>query len=135
MAACRELANVHFLGAKPVDAIANYLIYMDVNLMFYRLAEASWIMSGYPLKLHEYLAAGRPVVSADVPSVRPFSHVVQIANGPDEWQLAIEVALSQGGRGSRQDRMAVAADNSWSKRVTILRDWLASLTSATKSAS
>ena len=133
MAACRELANVHFLGAKPVDAIANYLIYMDVNLMFYRLAEESWIMSGYPLKLHEYLAAGQPVVSVDLPSVRPFSHVVQIANGPDEWQEAIEMALSQGGRGSRHDRVAVAGENSWSNRVTTLRAWLTSLISATKS--
>ena len=129
IAACRTLSNVHFLGAKPVGEVANYLVHMDANLMFYRVDERSWINAGYPLKLHEYLAAGHPVVSADLPTVRPFSHVVQIAKGADGWAQAIQDALTEGGCGSSQGRMLVAAENSWDKRVETLRDWLVTLKS------
>ena len=47
--------------------------------MCYRLSDDLWVEGIYPLKLHEYLAAGRPIVSADVPSIRPFADVVAIA--------------------------------------------------------
>ncbi|MBA4175627.1 MAG: hypothetical protein C0505_03570 [Leptothrix sp. (in: Bacteria)] len=128
IASCRALPNVHFLGAKPASHIARYLVGMDVNLMFYRLSASSWISAGYPLKLHEYLATGHPVVSADVPSVRPFSHVVRIADGVNDWHAAIEDALLRGGQGSPQERIAVAAENSWAKRVETLEAWLTEAT-------
>lgn len=126
-AQCQSLPNVHFLGSKRVDEIPHYLSYMDVNLMLYRLSDRSWINSGYPLKLHEYLAVGHPVVSADVPSVRPFSGVVRIAKGIDDWQLAITDALENGGTGSRDERRAVAAENSWDHRSDLLEEWLTKL--------
>jgi glycosyltransferase involved in cell wall biosynthesis len=96
---CDSLPNVHFLGSKRIDEIPRYLAHMDVNLMIYRLSDHSWIKAIYPLKLHEYLAVGHPVVSANVPSVRPFSKVVRIADGTDDWQLAISEALEGGGPG------------------------------------
>ena len=124
------MPNVHFLGGKPASEVPKYLTHMDVNLMFYRLTEGNWIQAGYPLKLHEYLATGHPVVSADVPSVRPFSHVVQIAHGGNEWCAAIEDALTRGGRGGQNERIAVARENSWNSRVATLGAWLSAATSS-----
>jgi glycosyltransferase involved in cell wall biosynthesis len=131
LAECRSLPNVFFLGAKAASAVPSYLTHMDVNLMFYRIADGNWIKAIYPLKLHEYLATGHPVVSADVPSVRPFSHVVKIANGVDEWDAAIEEALTCGGRGTPEQRRAVAAENGWNQRVTNLDSWLTELAAFT----
>lgn len=128
LARCKSLPNVHFLGGKKIDEIPRYLSHMDANLMIYRLSDRSWINSCYPLKLHEYLAAGLPVVSADVPSVRPFSNVVRIAEGIDDWQRAITEALEDGGHGTRDERRAVAAENSWDRRAAMLDAWLAKLT-------
>lgn len=133
-AACRALHNVHFLGGKPVDQVARYVAAMDVNLMLYRVSDGSWINAIYPLKLHEYLAAGHPVVSADVPSVRPFCDVVQIARGADEWEAAIEDALVRGGKGMPDQRRSIAAQNSWDSRVGLLKTWLTGLAGAPGSA-
>jgi len=119
-ARCVELPNVHFLGAKPVGMVPQYLVNMDVNLMFYRLAGQSWVTSGYPLKLHEYLAVGHPVVSVDLPTVRPFADVVRIADGVEDWLVAIQEALTAGGRGTTEHRRAVAAANGWDQRVARL---------------
>jgi glycosyltransferase involved in cell wall biosynthesis len=126
-AKCRNLANVHFLGAKSIEQVPQYLVNMDVNLMLYRMSGQSWVTSGYPLKLHEYLAAGRPVVSVDLPTVRPFSDVVRIADGVDDWLAAIQEALTEGGRGTSAQRRAVAAVNGWEQRAATLDAWLMDL--------
>jgi glycosyltransferase involved in cell wall biosynthesis len=129
-ALCRSRPNVHFLGGRPIGEIPRYVSKMDVNLMCYRLADQQWIRAIYPLKLHEYLAAGHPVVSADIPSVRPFADVVQIVDGVDAWEAALDDALHDRGRGTRAARQEVADANSWDHRVGLLSGWLAEMRSA-----
>lgn len=86
------LGNVHYLGNKSVREIPAYTQHMDVCLLCYALTDyTSYI---FPLKLHEYLAAGRPVVGSDIRSLRDFAGVVRIAHQPSEWVAAIEDALS-----------------------------------------
>jgi glycosyltransferase involved in cell wall biosynthesis len=127
--ACRRLTNVHFLGRKHHGELPAYVNHMDVNTMCYR-QQGGWWVSGYPLKLHEYLAAGKPVVSADIEAVREFDSVVDIARTTDQWIDAIEKALSQGGEGSPDSRQKVARRNSWDSRVDQLHDWLLEISAA-----
>lgn len=124
--ACQALPNVHFLGFKQHYQVAAYVVNMDVNLLCYRLSDESWIRASYPLKLHEYLAAGWPVVSADIASVRPFAAVVRIASGVEDWHQAICQAL-EGGVGDPEQRRQVANQNSWEARVQVLENWLLDL--------
>ena len=119
--------NVHVLPPKPHGVVPHYVCSMDVNIMCYRLADGLWVEGIYPLKLHEYLAAGRPVVSADVPSVRPFADVVAIARDLQQWERAIDVALTSGEPGSMAARRQIAAVNSWSARVRQLEAELSAL--------
>lgn len=124
---CRERANVHLLGEKDPGSLPAYISRMDVNLMCYRHGPGLWTEGIYPLKLHEYLAAGAPVVSSDLESVREFSDVVHIVSGADEWESAIAAALANSGRGNREARRSVAARNSWDARLDVLEDRLRSL--------
>ncbi len=126
-ARCRALPNVHFLGGRAVETVPGYIAGMDVNLMCYRMADETWIKAIYPLKLHEYLASGRPVVSADVPAVREFAGVVRIASGTADWLEAIGDALAGRGAGTPQQRQDVAAANTWDQRVKTLDRWLSAL--------
>jgi len=127
---CRELKNVHFLGYKHRRDVPSYVAGMDVNMMCYRLSDQTWIKSNSPLKLYEYLAAGRPVVAANLPSVESLSDVVRVAEGVDDWQAAIEDALTTGGCGTPEQRRAVALENTWDKRAQTLNAWLAELPTA-----
>jgi glycosyltransferase involved in cell wall biosynthesis len=124
----RQLSNVHFLGFKDHRELPQYVGHMDVNLLAYRLAPHLWTQGIYPLKLHEYLAAGRPVVSADLPSVRPFAEVVHVVRESGGWETAIAAALDGHGTGSVESRRAVARNNGWDARALALERWLGTCT-------
>ena len=123
--ACRSLGNVHFLGGRESTEVPRYTYYSDVNVMCYR-TRGGWWTDIYPLKLHEYLATGRPVVSSDLESVRPFADVVAIADGLDGWLRALQRALFSEGQGTPATRLSAASANSWDQRVDQLDEWLLS---------
>jgi glycosyltransferase involved in cell wall biosynthesis len=117
----RALANVHLVGFKDRTRLPAYMAAMDVNVMAYRLGSDVWTEGIYPLKLHEYLAAGQPVVSTDLPAVRPFADVIRIANDPGDWVVALLEALDGRAVGTQTTRRERARQNSWDERVRQLR--------------
>jgi glycosyltransferase involved in cell wall biosynthesis len=122
--ACIALGNVHHLDGKDSAALPAYLHHADVNVMCYRIDGNGWWLRGSPLKLHEQLAAGKPVVGAALDAVRPFAHVLDVVRTHEEWMAAIERALSSGGVGTPARRRAVALQNSWDRRIDVLERWL-----------
>lgn len=121
----KNLPNIHFLGEKNRLEIPAYVQHVDINTICYRVKASDWVSAGYPLKLNEYLAMGKPVISSSIDAVKKqFSSVVDIASTPQEWIAAIEKALIQGGIGSHQSRIAMSKQNSWDNRVDNLESWL-----------
>jgi len=108
-----ELPNVHFLGGKPTESLGAYPQHFDVCIMPYVLDDYTKYI--YPLKLHEYLASGKPAVSAPIPAVQDFKHVVSIANDQREWSDAIDLALSDAENTPDRNatRQRVASEHDW----------------------
>jgi glycosyltransferase involved in cell wall biosynthesis len=105
---------VRLVGQRPYADLPRYLQRFDVCLNPYRndaVAEGA-----SPLKLYEYLASGKPVVSSDMPEARRFADVVSIAHTPDEFITAIGRALAENGSRRRQRQLVIARDNGWEKR-------------------
>ena len=123
------LPNVHWLGAKGHEEVGRYMVHMDVNTMPYVVdgRAGGWARFAYPLKLHEYLAAGLPVVSADMIDVRCHNDVLELADGIDAWEAALARALAGAAPGNISARQAVAKANSWDSRVDDLETWLTEL--------
>jgi len=69
--------NFFFLGSRDKGELPNYLQCFDVSIIPYAVDEATKAM--YPIKLHEYLAAGKPVASTNLPELKPFKDVIKIA--------------------------------------------------------
>ena len=102
---------------KDVTDIPAYTQNMDVCLLCYRLnAYTRYI---FPLKLHEYLAAGRPVVGSRIRSLEAFDGVIRIADGAEEWSAAITRALEPGEASAEriEERRRVASEYDWGALV------------------
>jgi glycosyltransferase involved in cell wall biosynthesis len=116
MAAIQEISsyrNVYFLGAKSARALAAYPQHFDACIMPYRVD--AYTNNIYPLKLHEFLASGRPVISVPIRSLRDFSKVVSLASGVDEWSNALGRALEPAAATpcAVTDRQNIAREYDW----------------------
>lgn len=114
--------NVYLTGNRVIADLPNYLKGMDVTLVPYRINEAT--KNIYPLKLQEYLATGKPVVSSAMPSILPFEGPVRIARSHGEFVSAIEAALAEDGPCAGTARQQVARENSWEGRVADKLSWI-----------
>ena len=68
VSAIKGLANVHLLGRKPYSALPSYCAGIDVAILPFVINELT--LASNPLKLREYLAAGLPVVTTNIPEAR-----------------------------------------------------------------
>lgn len=105
-------ANVHFIGVKPRSHLPRYLKHMDVMICPFRSSE--FFQNAMPLKILEYLSAGKAVVATPLRAIREILDVVYPATGSDEMVLAINRALLEIGDPSLVEaRLAKAAAYDW----------------------
>ena len=115
--ALSSMPNVYFLGGKPVSALPAYTQHLDVCLLCYRVNDYTKFI--YPLKLHEYLASGRPVVGSPIPSLQEFAHLIKLARTADEWSQALTDSLAPAACAPIQveARRNVARQHDWNRLV------------------
>lgn len=108
-----EHPRIRMLGQRPHDAIPAYLQAFSCCLVPFRPGPLSEAVN--PIKLREYLAAGRPVVSTDMPEVRPYAEVVRIASGAEGFAQAVvdTVQADVDDPGEVERRRARVANESW----------------------
>lgn len=114
--ALEKLPNIHFLGKKEVTDLPGYIKGFDVCMIPYIIDE--FTLNIYPLKLHEYLASGKPVVSTPIPAVVEQEGLVRIASTPAEFLTAVEAAVAESDPGLKQRRIQCASENTWDDRVS-----------------
>jgi teichuronic acid biosynthesis glycosyltransferase TuaH len=86
-------SHVYYTGPVPAEAVPSYLAAIDVGITPYR--DTPFNRASFPLKTLEYLSAGVPVVSADIPTAR--------------W---LRADLTRGEQARWADRVMVLASNS-----------------------
>lgn len=118
---CLSRSNIHFMGPIPKDMVPQALSLMDINSIFYTRNDQDWVQAGYPLKINEYLAVGRPVITSFMPVLKEhFESNIAICNTVNEWCKAIEDALQGKAVGTIQSRKKMAKSNDWAGRVNKL---------------
>ncbi|MBD3234218.1 MAG: glycosyltransferase, partial [candidate division Zixibacteria bacterium] len=110
-----DLPNVHLLGSRPYEKLPTYLKGFDVCLIPYRDIEIT--RNANPLKLLEYMASGKPIVCADLPSVYPYKDGLLIAKTISEFEEGIRTSLDENNPKAIEIRDGIACANSWRSRV------------------
>lgn len=115
------LPNVTFLGYQPYERLPSFARTVDAFIVPY--VESRLTHGCNPLKVYEYLATGRPVVSRDLRGLAICRDVVSLARDHAAFLSALDAAVADPGRG-RSDRIARAEANDWNARVDALEDIL-----------
>lgn len=110
-----NMSNVLFVGPQPYEDLARWAKAFDVAIIPYLLTEQ--VLHANPLKLREYLATGKPVVSVSTPEIRQFAEYVRIAEDRNQFLRAVELALAEDSESERALRMQAVAKMSWECRV------------------
>ena len=87
---------------------------------------SEWIKACNPIKLKEYLAVGRPVVTTDFPALDDWRDYVRVADGPEAFALAIDDALAS----APPDSTTLArllANETWEAKAELVRRGLIDL--------
>ena len=115
-----DVPNVHFLGRKPYAELPAYCKAFDVALNPFSINELT--LAANPLKVREYLAAGLPVVSTDIPEVRVLEDCLV---GVDHDDFVNKVGYALSCQKARQVVSGAIAHESWEAKVDELREIIA----------
>lgn len=109
--------NVQWVGPKDHRELPGYLRHVKVGLVPYRVDAFS--LASFPLKTLDYLAAGRAVVSTDLPAVDVVgTDLVAVASDPQGFADAVDQLLDAAdGSDLVARRRARASAHSWEARV------------------
>lgn len=117
------LPNVRLLGQRPYEEVPAYMAAADVLVMPWNRSE--WIRACNPVKLKEYLAVGRPVVSRGFHELGWYEGLLSVADEPSEFVAAVRTAL--GAAGDPEPGRAVVREATWTHRKERLLAELAAL--------
>lgn len=110
----KDLPNVFILGPRPYTELPAYLKGIDVAILPNQLNEYTQAM--FPMKFFEYLAAGKPIVSVDLPALREYADIAYLAKSYKDFVLGIEKALDDSAE-KRIKRSIIASQYTYKVRT------------------
>ncbi|MDG2148802.1 MAG: glycosyltransferase [Planctomycetota bacterium] len=109
------LPNVQFTGEVPYADLPGYLHAFDVCTIPFQITDLTLCTN--PVKVYEYLCAGKPVVSTELPEVMQMDDHVHIASTHDEFAARLEAAMEERhDEEIMQRRINWAREQNWSER-------------------
>ncbi|MCP2031552.1 teichuronic acid biosynthesis glycosyltransferase TuaH [Okibacterium sp. HSC-33S16] len=121
------LPNVTWLGRLPQEQLRKHLARMTVGLTPYR--NTPFNRASFPLKTLEYLAAGLPVVSTDLPAARWLNTPdIRVSSTVEEFTRQVsDVLREMPDEAARNRRSEFARNHTWGARADQLMEALREL--------
>lgn len=114
--------NIRYLGEKPYEELPTYLSYFDVAMIPFVVNDITNAVS--PVKLFEYLAGGKPVVSTGFAEIRQYEPVL-VAEDAESFVSLVDRALDLRGDPEYLVRARrVVEANTWQSRAATIIDAL-----------
>ncbi len=114
----RQHPNIHLLGEQHYSKLTPYIRDFDVCIIPFRVNDLTKAVN--PIKLYEYLALGKPVVSSALPELEGFQDITYISYSNEEFLANITAALHEVAnpdQSQQQRRIHLAFENSWYVRA------------------
>lgn len=112
----RHLTNVKFIGEVNYEQLPYFLHAFDVCMLPFKICPLT--LATNPVKIYEYLSAGKSVVSVDLPEIHQFENLVAIADTPEKFINNIKHFLAHPVlEQTIAIRKAFAAKQTWQQRI------------------
>ena len=115
------LPNVVFLGPKEHAELPGYVQHWTASLLPF--VDNAQIRACNPLKLREYLAAGRPVIATSFPALDPYLAHISVASTPETFALELKKAETEPSSTAKCRSESVSCED-WKARANDLGGWL-----------
>lgn len=116
----QEMKNVFMPGFVPYDKIPSLCAAFDVCMLNWKMSP--WIRSCNPLKMFEYMACGKPVVSVAIQELEQYKDVISIASNQEEFLRLLQWELEHDTEQRKQKRIEIARQHDWSHNVSVLSE-------------
>ena len=113
-----DCANVRWIPRQRQLDLPGFLKGFDCCLIPYKMERLKQFSD--PLKVYEYLAAGKPVAAMNMPALENFAPVIKTANTHQEFLAAIKEALQNDSPALIRQRMEWVKDHGWASRFAML---------------
>lgn len=111
--------NIKFLGEVPYSDLPFYLYGFEICMLPFKVTPLT--LATNPVKVYEYLSAGKAIVSVDLPEMSQFDGLVYTARTHDAFIVAIERALGESDPEAKAaDRRRFAKEQTWVRRSAAL---------------
>lgn len=111
-----DFSNVYLLGSRPYAQIQNYYAGFNAFIIPYQLNDLT-VGGCFPVKFHDALAAGLPVVVTDLPVYTLFKDVCYISKSHQEFIDNVKKAVDEDSSDKILARQEVAKHNNWDGKV------------------
>jgi glycosyltransferase involved in cell wall biosynthesis len=124
LAALRGIENLHWLGRREYRDMPLYIQSFDVCLIPFLAGDVS--MTTNPVKVLEYFALGKPVVSTPLHELEGYRNekLLWMAESRDEFAAALREALAESNAIAGERRRQVARAHEWRSLARTMLDAL-----------
>lgn len=112
--------NFRWIPAVPYSELPQYASTFDVAIIPYKVNQHT--NTANPLKLKEYLALGKPIVTTPMNEVIRYGEHLRIARDSSEFVTAVVSALSDDVR--PEDRLACLSSETWEAKAIQVSTWI-----------
>lgn len=120
-----KLENIFFLGPKNYYSLPEYIKGFNACILPHKIDNLTDSMD--PIKLYDYMATGKPIVSTAIKEALKFKDVIIVAKSKKNFVLSLNEIISKSTNELCNDKQInFAQNNSWQKRteqlIEILED-------------
>lgn len=111
-----KVSNVHFFGEVPYESLPGWLHSFDVCMIPFKITELT--LHTNPVKLYEYLSAGKPIVATPLPELSMVSEYLHLADSEEAFVQRLSEAMGESRDPALARRRAEwAQQHTWANRA------------------
>jgi len=114
----KGIDNIFLLGRQDYHKIASYINYFDICINPFRTGNIG--NNTNPIKMYEYLAMGKPVVSTNIYEMLYFKDYVYLANSNQDFIKMINDGFMENRLEKSEQCIKFAEQNSWDARAKFI---------------